>query len=541
MRRLVPLGVALACFAFYVALAVPGVYWLDSSEFAAAAWSLGVAHPPGHPLMAVWSRLFTFLPFGSIGFRVAIGQAVAAALAAGALAVLARDLTERLGVGERAASWLGAAAAGIFALSYGLAFHAVRPEVYALSAVATLGAAACALRGSLRGWAAAALLIGLGLANHHLLALAGAAPLLGLALAERRLGARGWALVLTLGALALGCYLYVPLRAARGPMVDWGHATTASQFWWLVSARAFQKSVHRAADVPLAFEAIRELGLPAAMCALGGLLALLRTPATRRIAAVLAAEIAFFTAASALVGFDAANPDSHGYLAGAMAFAAATAVVFPAAILLALRDRSPRAAAICAALVAAGCVLAQGLRNPGRFSLAGAYAADRVFAAAVSEPPPRAVVHSDYFQTVFGFWYEQTVEGARPDLTLHHPRFAAGALPAEARDRPSVHEFDLDTPPVLAERLHPIGLLYREGRRAVASDFVLQDATWDRLAEDTEDPLARDYLLWQAYLGAEFRCRLGFREAGQRALDRATWLGAGQTPEVVALRSHCQP
>src|SRR5262249_22309547 len=148
------------------------------------------------------------------------------------------------------------------------------------------------------------------------------------------------------------------------------------------SARAFQKSVHRAADVPLAFEAIRELGLPAAMCALGGLLALLRTASTRRIAAVFAAEIAFFTAASALVGFDAANPDSHGYLAGAMAFGAAAAVASPAAMLLALRERSPRAAAICAALVAAGCVIAQGVRGLGRFSLSDAYAADGVFFAA---------------------------------------------------------------------------------------------------------------------------------------------------------------
>src|SRR5439155_8274605 len=113
-----------------------------------------------------------------------------------------RDVLAKLGASESAATLLGAAAGLVFALSYGLAFHAVRPEVYALSAATTLGAAACALRGSGRGFAAAALLVGLGLANHHLLAIAGAAPILGLAIADRRLGACGRALLVAAGTLA---------------------------------------------------------------------------------------------------------------------------------------------------------------------------------------------------------------------------------------------------------------------------------------------------------------------------------------------------
>jgi hypothetical protein len=535
--RLIPLGVALACFGLYVALAVPGVYWLDSSEFAAAAWTLGVAHPPGHPLMQLWSRCFTLVPLGSIGFRVAIGQAAAAALAAGALCVLARDVLRKLGAGELAATLLGAAAGIVFALSYGLAFHAVRPEVYALSAATTLGAAACALRGTRRGFAAAALLVGLGLANHHLLAIAGAAPILGLAIAERNLGARGWALVLALGTVALGCYLYIPLRALRAPLVDWGHATTASQFFWLVSARAFQKSVHRAADVPLAFEAIRELGLPAMLCALGGLAALVRSAATRRLAAFLAAEVALFTAASALVGFDAANPDSHGYLSCAMAFAAVLAVAFPAAILLTLRDRAPRIATLAAGAVALACVLAQGVRGFGRYSLAGTYGADRVLAQALADLPPRTVLTSNYFQTVFGLWYEQGIEGARPDVFVLHPRFATNASPPDAARRPVLYELGPET---TQTRLIPAGLFYREGS-AVLADFTAQDALWDRLAAEADDALTRDYLVWNIYLGGKLRCELGQRVAGDHALKRAALLGAAESPELAQLIALCQP
>src|SRR5262249_33653113 len=74
----------------------------------------------------------------------------------------------------------------VFGFSWGLAFQSVRPEVYALHAATALGAAALVVRadaarapagGAGPALAAAALLAGLGLANHHLLALAGLAPL----------------------------------------------------------------------------------------------------------------------------------------------------------------------------------------------------------------------------------------------------------------------------------------------------------------------------------------------------------------------------
>ena len=37
-------------------------YWLDSPEFTAAAIGLDIPHPPGHPLFALWSKPFTWLP-----------------------------------------------------------------------------------------------------------------------------------------------------------------------------------------------------------------------------------------------------------------------------------------------------------------------------------------------------------------------------------------------------------------------------------------------------------------------------------------------
>jgi hypothetical protein len=219
-----------------------------------------------------------------------------------------------------------------------------------------------------------------------------------------------------------------------------------------------------------------------------------------------------------------------------MAFGAVLAAAFPAAILLTLQNRSRRTAALVAAAVALACVLAQGLRGFGRYSLAGSYAADRVLAEAMAEPPPRALLVSNYFQTVFGLWYVQAIEGARPDVAIHHPRFAANAPPADAARRPALYELGPDAPRTLS----PVGLLYRQGR-ADGSAFVAQDALWDRLAAEADDELTREYLLWQVYLGAELRCHLGLRPAAQGALDRATLLGGGDTPEVAALRAQCPP
>ncbi len=70
--RALPLIVGLFCLTIYMVLAGPTFYWLDSSEFSAAAWGLGIAHPPGHPLPSLLGRLLCLLPLGTIYFRVVL-------------------------------------------------------------------------------------------------------------------------------------------------------------------------------------------------------------------------------------------------------------------------------------------------------------------------------------------------------------------------------------------------------------------------------------------------------------------------------------
>ena len=59
----------LALFLYLVTLA-PSVTGEDSGELIGAAYSLGVPHPPGYPVWTLLAHAFTWIPVGSIGWRV---------------------------------------------------------------------------------------------------------------------------------------------------------------------------------------------------------------------------------------------------------------------------------------------------------------------------------------------------------------------------------------------------------------------------------------------------------------------------------------
>ena len=75
-------GVGLLAFSAYVLTAAPGAFWLDSGELAAAGVTLGIAHPPGHPLYVVLAYIASWIPLGSAGFRVTLLSGAMGALAA---------------------------------------------------------------------------------------------------------------------------------------------------------------------------------------------------------------------------------------------------------------------------------------------------------------------------------------------------------------------------------------------------------------------------------------------------------------------------
>jgi hypothetical protein len=232
-------------FLLYLRTMAPTVYGLDSAELTAGAYLLGIVHAPGSPTFMLLGHLFTWLPFGDIGYRVNLLSAASAALAIGFVCAVLRQLTGRPYLSLAGALYLGT--------TYYFWISAVAAELYALHAAFIGVLLWLALRWRRQRRTATLLLFfvlfGLGLGNHLTLAVLapGFAVLLASGPGEIR---RPHTLVAAAMCLAAGCavYLYLPLRAAAGVDMnycrDFGvDVTTWSGFWWTVSGRMFGKQM----------------------------------------------------------------------------------------------------------------------------------------------------------------------------------------------------------------------------------------------------------------------------------------------------------
>lgn len=230
VRLTVSLGCAsavLVSLILYVVTLCPTVYWEDSGELISAADGLGIAHPPGHPLYVVSTRILTILlplaPAGGANVASALAASVGVGSIFGVIWILCR--------GERQSIRLLASLTGALSLAFARTFwsQAVVAEVYSLAsmsgALLVLLVVGWALHGQSRWLLLASFLFGLGMANHVFLG----AMLPGLVLiawAGRRgtegRGGRLLVVVFFLILLGLSFYLYLPLRSSCDPPLDWG-------------------------------------------------------------------------------------------------------------------------------------------------------------------------------------------------------------------------------------------------------------------------------------------------------------------------------
>ena len=75
---------SLLAFSVYLLTLAPDVTLEFSGLMSTGAMYAGVPHPPGYPVWTLYSWCFTkLLPFSNIAWRVAVGSAVASALACG--------------------------------------------------------------------------------------------------------------------------------------------------------------------------------------------------------------------------------------------------------------------------------------------------------------------------------------------------------------------------------------------------------------------------------------------------------------------------
>lgn len=415
----------------YGATLAPGLTWAnnssDSGDLATAAAVLGVAHPTGYPTYLLLARLLQALPVGSLAWRTNLLSALAAVLTALVVAVLVGTLLE--GQRWRRLAALGAALA--FGLSPGCWALAVVTEVYTLNVLFVALLFCFTLRNlqpaPLPAWVGVlqGLVAGLALGNHITVALPVAGWLLAsgaAAFAGRRVSTLGPCLA-GLGA-GLLVYLYLPVRAATHPPVNWGAPDDWAGFWWVISGQPYrelafglppeQMGGRLAAWASLLRD---QFGLPGIVLGAGGLLyAQVDSPRRRFLwlTAVLAAGYSVFA-----IAYNSA--DSDAYLLPVYLIVALWAGVGLALVLAALERLPHLARLVLPGGLALLLALALAWRIPATARQVDARGDQRASGWAhlvLTDAPPGAVLLTSSDRDTFTLWYYHYALGWRPDTLV---------------------------------------------------------------------------------------------------------------------------
>jgi hypothetical protein len=235
----------------------PTIYVGDSSLFAAASFSFGSAHPPGYPLFVILGKLFTFIPFGNIAFRVNLVSAVSGALTCLMVFKTSMELTE-----NRHASWAAALICGISPIFY---TESIKAEAYSLNSfiamcVFYLGARILRGRDVFRNSLLAFFLIGLGMGNHHTIGFMGLIILVPIAVRWRDVSVKlaFFSAFFLLAGMSVYFFLYVRSVAIAdsGGLILYSVAGTLKDF-----LHVFFRQDYKGASTPHALERTFSFGM----------------------------------------------------------------------------------------------------------------------------------------------------------------------------------------------------------------------------------------------------------------------------------------
>ncbi|MDQ7822810.1 MAG: DUF2723 domain-containing protein [Candidatus Eremiobacteraeota bacterium] len=247
------LGLFLVLFSLYAFFLCPTVAAGDSAELATAAYTLGVAHPPGYPLFTMLGKLFTFIPLHQVAWRVNLMSAFFQALASVAVFLtlialtgnLPASLTGALALSFSRIYWHYAEVAEVFPLNNFFSALLILILVLFRKEVSTWPKKGKPPRGAppkksgesegrspYALFYGAAFLYGLSFTNHHTMVLMAPAVIYYIASIWRGAGltARKLVIAVALFAVAFVPYAYLPLAARGRPVINWDDPVTLSGF-----------------------------------------------------------------------------------------------------------------------------------------------------------------------------------------------------------------------------------------------------------------------------------------------------------------------
>jgi hypothetical protein len=448
---------------------MPGVAFWDTAELQAVGPLMGTAHPTGFPTYVLlgWLASIVLQPFGEPAFRMNLFSAICLALAAGVTVDLVRALTGRVVLGVAAGIGLAltpiawsvathaeahslhlALVAILLWLLVGWEAHARGPRANAPARVD--GALSAPVDRGDRFLVAAAVVFGLSVGNHSLTLLLAIPVALYVLAVDPGIWRRGLLVLTCLAALVVTVvlvYLELPLRAAPGPFrapLVYGTPYTWDGFRYIVLAEQFQGSLSDPfGELPRKFgelvsRIVTQYGLLAPLIPIAFVATVIRKPRYALLTGTAAAITCFFAASYV-------NADIGRYYLGPALMAWTWLAILAAGVVDTLAwvvgaapsapDPDPGAASgpalvtrtwtgVIALLIAVALLLPTLNDAPARFDVLDASQqreaatwADHV----LDVMGPDAMIVS-WWSYSTPLWYEQQVQGRRPDVTIMDDR-----------------------------------------------------------------------------------------------------------------------
>lgn len=217
---------------FYLQFQITSIYAGDSGELVSAAYTWGIAHPPGYPLFSLFGGILSHvLPWETVAWRVGLLSSIPMAFSLFFTFKIVKKITKNTVVSSLTTIFC--------AVLYPIWLYAVVPEVFGLYALFSLMIVYVLLLWyecpSLRRTYLLFFLVGLSLTHHHLIVLV--FPLIGFIFYSKKKYIKKWCvskkivLFLLFFFLGFSVYVYAPIVSSHYPPFDWEHPATLSGFF----------------------------------------------------------------------------------------------------------------------------------------------------------------------------------------------------------------------------------------------------------------------------------------------------------------------
>lgn len=222
-------------FSLYLTTLCPTIYFGDSGELSLAPYSLGIPHPLGFPLYCLLGKVITFIPLGSIPFRINLLSLFSALIASFMIYKIVYQLSNNYP--SSIVSSL------LFLFSTTLWEESVIARTYSLNALFTsfiLYLLILFLKNETKPkWEFLSFILGVGISNHILLIIVIPSVIISFfKFLRTNLGKIPRVLFFFL--LGLSIYLYIPIRSSTYPLINWGEPYKWQNFIDFISQKEFR-------------------------------------------------------------------------------------------------------------------------------------------------------------------------------------------------------------------------------------------------------------------------------------------------------------